>query len=248
MQPKISIITPVYNGAEYIKDCISSVLSQSYTNKEHIIVDGLSKDDTMNIVNGFTTDSNVVAISEQDKGIYDAMNKGIKKATGDYLFFLGADDVFYNSNVLSDIFNSEENYNNIDILYGKTIYSTSQHIYGREVCLNDLKTYQLNHQTIFYHKRVFEKIGNYEIKYRICADAIFNIKCFKDDTVSKKYIDIIISKFNDTGLSNSSARDLDYQKDYLTLFDNLTLKETLQKLYYRVRPDWFTPTIWLNKL
>lgn len=248
MQPKISIITPVYNGGHCIQDCIKSVLDQTYPHKEHIVIDGLSKDDTMEIVKSYSKEKSLQFISEKDNGIYDAMNKGIELATGDYLFFLGADDMFYNNTVLEDIYGMEENYVGIDFLYGKSLYTTSNIVYGKEVVLNDLKQFQLNHQSIFYKSLVFKKLGTFDIKYKICADAIFNIRCFKDERFKKKFIDIVVSHFNDTGLSNSNARDLDYQKDYLTFFDNLSTMEALKKMYYRNKPDWFTPALWLKKL
>ena len=106
MNPKISIVTVVYNGALYIEQTIKSIIEQTYINKEYILIDGASSDETMDIVLKYS-DSISCIISEQDKGIYDAMNKGIEYATGDWVIFMNCGDFFYNNEVLSDIFRIE---------------------------------------------------------------------------------------------------------------------------------------------
>lgn len=102
---KISIITVTYNSSKTLKDTIESVLKQTYTNYEHIIVDGLSKDNTMEIVKEYEAKYNgkLKYISEKDSGLYDAMNKGIKMATGDIIGILNSDDMYAHENVLQEI-------------------------------------------------------------------------------------------------------------------------------------------------
>lgn len=102
---KISIITVTYNSSKTLKDTIESVLKQTYTNYEHIIVDGLSKDNTMQIVKEYEKkyDGKLKYITEKDSGLYDAMNKGIKMATGDIIGILNSDDIYAHENVLKEI-------------------------------------------------------------------------------------------------------------------------------------------------
>jgi len=117
---KISIITIAYNSAATIEDTIKSVVNQDYPNVEYIIVDGASKDDTLKIVDKYKGKIAKV-ISEKDKGIYDAMNKGVKLATGDVVGMLNSDDLLANTNTLSKIAKAFEN-NDIDATYGDLIY------------------------------------------------------------------------------------------------------------------------------
>jgi glycosyltransferase involved in cell wall biosynthesis len=101
---KVSIVTVAYNSQQHIEDTIKSVLSQSYNKIEYIIIDGASKDNTINIVNKYKDKISCI-ISEPDKGIYDAMNKGIDNATGDIIGFLNSDDIFYDNEVVANIVN-----------------------------------------------------------------------------------------------------------------------------------------------
>ena len=116
---KVSIITITYNAENTIFNSLNSVFSQSHKNIEHIIVDGGSKDNTVKICKEFNHISKL--ISEPDKGVYDAFNKGIKLATGDVIGFLNADDTFYNENSIQDIVDAFSN-NETDIVYGNLDY------------------------------------------------------------------------------------------------------------------------------
>ena len=117
--PKFSIITVTYNAEKVLEDTIQSVIFQTYRNVEYIIVDGASKDHTLEIVNKYHNRINKV-ISEPDKGLYDAMNKGIQLATGDYLCFLNAGDKFHNSDTLQKIVHTLEGQELPDVIYGET--------------------------------------------------------------------------------------------------------------------------------
>ena len=112
---KVSIVTVSFNSEKTIEDTIISVQNQTYTNIEHIIIDGLSSDNTMKIVNRY---EHLKSISEDDDGIYHAMNKGIFNASGQIIGFLNSDDVFENNNVIRDIVNEFEKDEKADIVYG----------------------------------------------------------------------------------------------------------------------------------
>ena len=235
---KISVITPVFNNEKDVATCIDSVIRQTYKNTEHIIIDGNSTDNTLKIIKEKALNhSNIKFLSEPDNGIYDAMNKGIKMATGDYLFFMGSDDEFYNDTILDTIKNELKDF---DIIYGNVFFRHKQLVYGFEADLNKLKYNNIPHQGIFYKKTVFDKIGLYGTDFVVSEDYIFNIKCFKNNNLTKRYTNQIITNFNDTSLSNN-FRD-GFMKYRLFHFDNLTFKEKLMKYYFYFRPDWFIPS------
>ena len=107
--PKISIITPTLNAGKTLEACILSVVNQTYLNKEYLIIDGLSTDGTPGMVKKYADIYPYIKwISEKDAGIYEAMNKGIDLSSGEWIYFLGADDRFYSDRVLDDIFNQED--------------------------------------------------------------------------------------------------------------------------------------------
>lgn len=183
---KFSVITVTYNAAEVVERTIRTVITQTYENLEYIIVDGGSTDGTLNIINKYAAgDERIRFISEPDAGIYDAMNKGIRMATGDYLEFLNAGDLYRDDKVLLDVagllgrgLNSYE----IDILYGSIIYvypdgSEKVRTYS-QFC--EKKFYYLlgdciNHQAMFAAKRCFDD-GVFDTSFRISADREWMIR------------------------------------------------------------------------
>lgn len=200
--PKISIITPTLNSQRDIENCILSVAKQEYENIEHIIVDGDSSDGTIEIIKKYVDIySHITWISAKDKGIYDAMNKGISMSNGAFLLFLGSDDILYSSKIIAEIF-KDESFLDFDVIYGKVKYSDSGFVYGRKFSVLRLMTENIGHQSIFYRKEVFSKLGEYDLKYRVLADWVFNMKWFNDDYVKRCYLDKIISVFGAGGFSS----------------------------------------------
>ena len=210
--PKISIITVVYNGAKTLKETIVSVLEQTYDCLELIIVDGGSTDGTLNILKKYDAPK-IVWKSEPDKGIYDAMNKGIKMATGDFIYFLGADDTFYNNDVLENIFSNTEN-KYYDLLYGNVYAHALKRTYDGEFSKDKLLFQNISHQAIFYRKDVHQKVGYYKDQYKTFADWNMNIECFFHPGIRVKYIDIVIANFAAGGLGTSQP-DLPFLRNYL---------------------------------
>ncbi len=177
---KISVITVCYNAESVIEKTIQSVLSQTYGNLEYIIVDGASKDQTPDMIEGYLTDTRVKYLSEPDKGIYDAMNKGTGMATGEYLEFLNAGDVFADNQVLAHMA-ERAGRSDADILYGDILYinpdgTTEKRVYG-QFC-SSLFYYLLgdciNHQAIFAKRECFKQ--GFDLTYRICADREWMIR------------------------------------------------------------------------
>jgi len=171
-RPLVSIITVCYNSEKYIRDTIESVLNQTYNNIEYIIVDGESSDNTLDIIKEYETKFNgrLTWISEPDKGIYDAMNKGIKMSNGEIIGIINSDDWYEDYTVEIAVEKFIENSNNT-IIYGilrmfkdGKVYMLKQHTHH---FLND---FVIQHPTCFIPKKVYDEYGMYDCSYKISAD------------------------------------------------------------------------------
>jgi len=177
--PKISIITVCFNCADFIEKTIKSVLAQNYPNIEYIIIDGNSTDNTVNVVKKYADKINYFC-SEPDKGIYQAINKGIKKATGEWIGVLHADDFYCSSNSISNIFSRE--FTDLDLLVSP-IWRGDNDVAAKYVLKEpfyDTKNGDNNFYQpgTFIHRSFYEKYGVYDERYKIISDTIFNIKYF----------------------------------------------------------------------
>jgi glycosyltransferase involved in cell wall biosynthesis len=201
-KPLISIITVVYNGEKYLEETIKSVINQTYTNIEYIIIDGDSTDGTVDIIKKYE-DKIDYWISEKDDGIYDAMNKGIDVVSGNFINFMNAGDKFYNNNILKSVFENDS-YKDIDFIYGNLEIN---HIDFKKIkktlsLTNLWKGMQFSHQSVFINSD-FHRLNKYNLKYKIASD--FNL-FYNAYTDSYKffYIDKIISTTLVGGLSDTS--------------------------------------------
>ncbi|GAB3531503.1 hypothetical protein GCM10027443_13830 [Pontibacter brevis] len=206
-QPFFSIIIPTFNSEKVIETCLESLGSQTFTNFEVVVVDGNSKDNTKQTVTRFINKLNINFASEKDTGIYDAYNKGLRRAQGNWLLFLGSDDRLYNNDVLNTVFKYISE-NNAEVVYGDIKIEGSSawwkdgQIYGGEFNLRKILNQNISHQAIFYKKALFDKIGCYNQKYLVCADYDFNLRCFVHS--SPKYLDIIVSVYTADGSSTTT--------------------------------------------
>lgn len=215
---KISIITVCKNAENAIERTLLSVVSQTCfsENIEYVIIDGASTDKTVEIIRQYSNKYPIKWISEPDSGIYNAMNKGIKMATGNYLLFLNAGDYLIHYNVIKLLLNILA-YNEFDIIHGNTfcmdVLSGKYFVRGvQEPPDSDFFFVNtLPHQATFYKKEVFEKFGGYEENFKIISDNILNKKLLCDYHVSATYVDQIISVFLNDGIS-STNRELDLQE------------------------------------
>lgn len=203
-QPLISIITVCYNAADCITETLQSACNQSYPKIELIIVDGGSKDNTLECLKPFA-DRIAILISEKDDGIYDAMNKGVKRANGEWIYFLNAGDRFYNNHVLENVFGAPIP-PTCGLIYGKvqTINEPTGVNYtaGGPVSLHDFYSrYPINHQATFTRKLVFDSLGGYSTRYRLAADTEWFIRFFKQNTFTAQFTDSIISFYDIQGAS-----------------------------------------------
>lgn len=173
--PKISIITVVYNGEAVVEDTIKSVLEQDYPNIEYWIIDGASKDKTLGIINKYA--SHIKLISEPDKGVYDAMNKGIDSATGEWILFMNAGDYFYSTTSVSDIFSKNEIQDNISVVYGDAEFRLKNIAYISEAS-DEVTT---DRYMPFSHQAAFTRTGvtkqtKFDLEYKIAADTAFFLR------------------------------------------------------------------------
>ena len=197
-----SIISVSYNCKDYVDLTLSSLLNQSYNDYELIIIDGKSTDGTLDEINKYKNKfANIKIVSEEDSGIYDAMNKGVRYASGKYVFFLNFGDAFFDNNLLENV--ASKMRSNKDVYYGDierqgTIIKQE----GRFNLFNFV--YQegmVCHQSIFVRRTLLEK-HPFDLKHKICADRDFLIKILKDNC-SVEYIGLTICHYDDAGESSN---------------------------------------------
>jgi len=207
---KISLITVCKNPGKILESCIESVLSQSYKNLEYILVDGGSTDGTVDIIKKYYSRISKW-ISEEDDGIYDAMNKGINMASGDVVGFLNSDDIYAAPSILESVAKNFEN-SDIDSCYGDLVYvskdDTNQVIRNWKSCEFNYELFKNGwhppHPTFFVKKNIYEKYGVFDTKYKIGADYALMLKFLIKHKISVKYIPEILVKMRVGGNSNKN--------------------------------------------
>ena len=204
---KFSIITVCYNASATIRETIVSVLGQTYPELEYIVVDGKSDDGTTEILQS-VTDKRLTFISEKDSGIYNAMNKGLRMASGDYLIFIGADDTFYDKDVLKKVTDKLTGSN--DVVYGDVLLQERQRLYNGAFTRWTWGHRNISHQCIFYPKSVYSRY-QFNEKYRSVADWDYNLRLLIDG-IRFTYIHETICTFNDNDGLSSSSKDHDFLK------------------------------------
>jgi glycosyltransferase involved in cell wall biosynthesis len=199
---KFSIVTVSLNSEEDIENCIVSVAEQTYKNKEHIIIDGGSQDSTVEIIRKYSEHLSYW-VSEPDKGIADAMNKGIESATGDYLLFINSDDFLINNQALESIYSSIQDRIDYYIFKVMSVYpdGTRKLLGNRNFGLSTYFKMGSCHQGHVVSRKLFEKYGTYDTSFKIGMDYEFVLRVFSRHVKSKS-VDIVISCFRRTGISS----------------------------------------------
>lgn len=212
---KISIITVTFNSGKTLHDTIQSVLSQSYPYIEYILIDGLSKDNTVEIIKEYEPQfcGRMKWISEKDKGLYDAMNKGICMATGDVVGIINSDDFYHRTDIISKVTECFQN-RTIQAVYGdvrfvnpdnldKTVryyssrnFSTGRFRYG----------FMPAHPTFFTYRKYFEEFGYYKTDYRIAADYELLIRFLYTYHLKSRYLSLDFMKMRTGGASTASIK------------------------------------------
>ncbi len=208
-KPKISIITAGFNSAATIRDTLQCIADQSYSNIEHLIIDGASSDDTIAIVKEFPHVAKI--ISEKDNGIYDAMNKGINLATGDIIGILNSDDFYTHENVLANVMERFQS-SGAQALYGDLVYvqekNTDKIMRFWKAGNNELKDWKRGwmppHPTFFVRKEVYEKYGLFDLDLRSAADYEFMLRTVYKNKITTTYLPEILVKMRLGGVSNAN--------------------------------------------
>lgn len=234
---KISIITITYNSEKTVEDTIKSVVSQDFPNVEYLIIDGLSKDKTLQVVNKYSAYIDKV-VSEKDKGLYDALNKGIKHATGEVVGMLHSDDVYANNQVLSKVAQQFAIDPALEAVYADLVFV------DRENTDKVLRTWKSGaykedafkqgwmppHPTFFVKKSVYERLGGFNLDLKLSADYELMLRFIHKEKIKIAYLPEIIVKMRMGGISNTSF----FVKLKANMEDKLAWKLN------GVKPGWFT--------
>ena len=211
----ISLITVTFNSAARIRYTIQSVLSQSYPNIEYIIIDGASKDDTVSIIKEYEPKfyGRMRWISEPDKGLYDAMNKGIRMATGDIVGIINSDDFYHRTDVMAKVVNVFQD-EAVQTVYGDVRFVNSDNLdktvryYSSKNFFPKLFRYGFMpaHPTFFTYRRYFEEFGYYKTDYKIAADYELLIRFLYTHKLKSKYLPLDFMKMRTGGTSTASIK------------------------------------------
>lgn len=207
MAEKISIITVCYNAEKTIERTIRSIINQNYPDIEYVVVDGKSTDKTIEILEKYKNDIGII-VSEKDKGIYDAMNKGIALSSGSYVLFLNADDYLFSSDTIKNLMSVVSTEHDTDIFYGNVLMYEDNNGYAKiwkpePVSSKLLYRSTLPHPSTIFKRSLFEKIGMYDDSYKIAADFEFYVRAFRNGA-KFRYVDQLVSVFSYGGISTSS--------------------------------------------
>jgi glycosyltransferase involved in cell wall biosynthesis len=201
---KISIVIVTLNAADTLQKCLDSIYKQQYPLIEIILMDGASSDNTIEILKA---NSGKIAVwkSEKDGGVYEAMNKALGYVTGDWVYFLGADDELFD-----DFSELAYQLKSPSLIYYGNVLLDGKKFRGKVSAYQHSKS-AICHQAIIYPRKVFDKY-RFNIKYRISADHELNMRAWKDKDFTFHYVDLIIANYNHTGMSSLNI-DKDLEKD-----------------------------------
>ena len=209
---KVSIITCTYNSAKTVADTIRSVNAQTYPNIEHIIVDGLSKDNTLEIVKQYAGERQIIKC-EKDNGIYDAFNKGIRMATGDIIGVLNSDDFFTSDNIIEQVVNAF-NKENIDAVYGDIHFVNTDNLNRcvRYYSSQNFRPWMMRmgfmfaHPSFYVKREYYEKLGLYKTDYKIAADFELLLRFVVKNKIKCKYLPLDFVTMRTGGASTEGIK------------------------------------------
>jgi glycosyltransferase involved in cell wall biosynthesis len=200
---KITIITVCLNSQNYIEKTIQSVLSQTYPNIEYIVIDGNSSDNTLSIINKYQADIDTI-ISEKDGGIYDAMNKGITRSSGDILYFLNSGDILYDNTIIDRVVKIFIETPEYSMIYGDLIFfseNDKKYITNNRRNFAEFLMHGTSHQSLFVKRSLFETVGNFNTDFRIVADKDWLLRSIIGKELPILYVRMPICYFLAGGIS-----------------------------------------------
>lgn len=210
---KISIITVCYNSRNTIESTIQSVLHQTYLNIEYIIIDGGSEDGTKDIINKYL-DNIAIYVSESDKGIYDAMNKGITLATGEIIGFLNSDDIFFDNDIILKIASLFTEFKSLDSVFGDIIFFNEKNKQIRKFSSKNWNVskfawgFMPPHPSFFCKHKVYKKFGLFKTDYKIAGDFEILVRFLLLYKINYKYASLITTKMRLGGISNRNLKSI----------------------------------------
>jgi glycosyltransferase involved in cell wall biosynthesis len=247
---KVSIITVCFNSKGTIEDTFKSVASQDYKNIEYIVIDGGSSDGTLEILDKY---SSIISqhMSEPDKGIYDAMNKGLAMATGDIIGFINSDDMLDSACCISEIVKSFES-TKASIVYGDKIYvdpkdtnKLQRYWKAGQFDINSYKWgWMTPHLSTYIKKSVYEELGDYDINFKIASDYELMLRFIVKNGITPVYLPIVIAKMRSGGVSNSSIINIfksnlevykSWKKNDLSISPLIIFIKPLKKIFQFLR-------------
>ena len=230
MSLKVSLITATYNSVKTFEMCANSVLNQTYSNIEYIIVDGQSDDGTIELLKSMAiTHENINWISEADKGIYDALNKGLSQATGDIVGFVHSDDFLSNNNIIASIVESfiatdaDGVYGNLHYVAKDNTNKIVRNWVSKQYKLKLLKQgWMPPHPTLYLKKKIYDTYGGFDLNFKIAADYDFILRIFKQTHLKFYYLPKTIVKMRVGGASNRSIKNITQKtkEDYTAVRKN----------------------------
>lgn len=235
----ITVIIAVFNGEETLERCIASVINQTYPHKELIIMDGDSADRSVEIIK---IHQNQITYweSQKDRGLAHAWNKALDKATGDWIYFLGADDYLWENNTLEQVADHLGKVPKRDkVVYGKVIrflkngkILDSQGEPWQEMCKQFLNTVSIHHQSVFHHKSLFEEYGYFDEAFRFTSDYELLLRYLKQNM--PLFIDVIIAGSLLGGMANQSANRLSLLQERTRAIRKLKVRVSMLRwsIYY----------------
>ncbi len=239
---KISVVTIAYNCESVIEETIKSVVNQTYPNIEYIIIDGASKDGTLDVVKKYENSIDYIS-SEPDKGIYDAMNKGIAHATGDFIVFMNAGDSFFSNNVLELVVPQIED--DSIIVYGDIMKVAKRYMYlAKPAPLSEMHC----HMTVFHQATLtrlsYHKLNLFDITFRSSGDYNFFYSAAIKDKVKFQYIPVTMANFDCVdGTSNTNFKKS--QRENLRIWDKE--KDVLFRIKLEYKLSIIALKIWIKK-
>lgn len=243
---KISIITVCYNSGKTIEDTFKSVQSQSYKDIEYIVIDGGSKDNTLEFINQYKEIIDY-SVSEKDNGLYDAMNKGIEKATGDVIGFLNSDDLFCDDMAVEKVMNVFNENSKIDSVYADIYYVDQNNTdkIVRKWITGKQKTFKKGwhpaHPTLYIKKKVYNQYGGFNLKFKLASDFEIMLRFIEKYKISTIYLPEPLIKMRLGGETNKSVENIFRQnKECIKAFKDNDLKvNSVMYPFFRIIPKFF---------
>lgn len=246
----VTIITICYNRKATISQSIKSVLNQDYQEIEYIVIDGNSSDGTQEIIKSYS-DKIAKYVSEPDKGMYDAINKGLAMATGDVIGLMHSDDVFFDNKVVSKIVDAFKVNPDADAIYGNGIYVTNdehqkivRNRMGGEYDFKNIKRGWLPlHPTVYIKKSIINQYGNYNLNFKIASDTEFLLRYLYKYKVKTAYLNSYIVKMRMGGLSTDYKRAVAVLKEDYEIYKY----HKISPLTTVLRKKWYALQQYLKK-